>query len=312
MVEKEESKSTHIFSSPCPLVWLLLESAWATARSAVSPNHESPTSYQLAISWLQQVAWTHLGLQSRFGDYPVKFQVVCPQNGTAVPIRVTRYKSYGGPQQIGPNIFSHIIREIYRFLSVPQVLCSMVPRNININSCVRQSAQIGVFVYFPGAFVSRVCVVCRCYRVKTTAEKKKKIVFNVFQDTRVVGFNLHSSHPTNDVISVNNCEVHPANSFVSQLVCFFHFPFHLLILSSPHVRTGTYQSLLPFVTTAVIQTRVTQIAGHSRHFSPSRDALQRDCPPFFVQREECIAPWSSLVDSRRTVPLHARATMYNS
>ena len=32
-----------------------------------------------------QFALTPLEPQSRFGDNPLKFQVICPQNGTAVP-----------------------------------------------------------------------------------------------------------------------------------------------------------------------------------------------------------------------------------
>ena len=36
------------------------------------------------LSEILVTSLTHLGLQSHFGDKPLKFQVVCPQNGTAV------------------------------------------------------------------------------------------------------------------------------------------------------------------------------------------------------------------------------------
>ena len=39
---------------------------------------------QCALPAVEKPSLALLALQSRFGEQPVKFQVVCPQNGTAV------------------------------------------------------------------------------------------------------------------------------------------------------------------------------------------------------------------------------------
>ena len=48
-----------------------------TIRLVQNKAAEGKTSYDVARV-------NHLVLESRFGDKPVEFQVVCPQNGTAV------------------------------------------------------------------------------------------------------------------------------------------------------------------------------------------------------------------------------------
>ena len=58
----------------------------------------------------QKAALTLLEPQSRFGSKPVKFQIVCPQNGTAVLKGLTSVKKQKTREGMAPNEFALMVQ----------------------------------------------------------------------------------------------------------------------------------------------------------------------------------------------------------